>query len=86
MKMDMKNCTTLKNDEDETTDVAAENKELVQELSEKLFNYLDEVGAKFPVKDPEYDPQKEKEYLQHVKNDVIASFGKTKAGIPFKRF
>jgi len=58
----------LKTDEDETTDVAAEHKEIVKELSEKLFSYLDEVGAKFPTKDPEYDPQKEKEYLERVKN------------------
>ena len=61
----------LKNDEEETTDVAAEHKGIVSELSEKLFNYLDEVGAKFPQKDPEYDPQKEKEYLQQVINQRL---------------
>jgi arylsulfatase A-like enzyme len=61
----------LKNDEEETTDVAAEHKGIVSELSEKLFNYLDEVGAKFPVKDPEYDEQKEKEYLQQVVNERL---------------
>ncbi|MCG6187344.1 sulfatase [Maribellus maritimus] len=58
----------LKNDVEETTDLAAEHKGIVSELNEKLFNYLDEVGAKFPVKDPEYDPKKEKDYLQNVIN------------------
>ena len=58
----------LKNDEEETTDLAGENSEKVKELSEKLFSYLNEVGAKFPEKDPEYDSGKEKEYLQNVIN------------------
>jgi len=56
----------LKNDLTETTDLASENPEKVKELNEKLFSYLNEVGAQFPLKDPEYDPQKEKEYLQQV--------------------
>jgi arylsulfatase A-like enzyme len=58
----------LKNDLEETTDVAAKNRVKVKELSEKLFSYLNEVGAKFPVKDPEYDAKKEKEYLQKIIN------------------
>ena len=61
----------LKNDKEETTDVAAEHKGIVSELSEKLFNYLDEVGARFPEKDPEYDPKKEREYLQQVINQRL---------------
>jgi len=59
----------LKNDLEETTDVAGEDPGKVKELSEKLFSYLNEVGAKYPEKDPEYDPQKEKEYLQKVINE-----------------
>lgn len=58
----------LNNDEEETTDIAAGNPEKTKELSEQLFSYLNEVGAKYPVKDPEYNPQKEKEYLQNVIN------------------
>ena len=59
----------LKNDMEEANDVVAENPEKVKELNEKLFSYLNEVGAKYPEKDPEYDPQKEKEYLQKVVNE-----------------
>jgi len=37
-------------------------------LSEKLFTYLKEVGAKFPEKDPEYNAEQEKKYLENVVN------------------
>lgn len=76
----------LKSDEEEITDVAAQNKAIVKELSEKLFNYLDEVGAKFPVKDPEYDPQKEQKYLQHVKNDLLPRLEKQRLEFLSKDF
>lgn len=58
----------LNNDLEEQNNVAAENTQKVKELSDKLFAYLNEVGAKFPEKDPEYNSEKEKEYLQNVIN------------------
>jgi arylsulfatase A-like enzyme len=58
----------LKTDWEETSDVSDENPELTKKLSEQLFTYLNEVGARFPEKDPEYDAQKEQEYLQRIIN------------------
>ncbi|MCG8310903.1 MAG: sulfatase [Cytophagales bacterium] len=57
----------LKNDLEETTDVSGEHPELVKAMSEKLFALLDEMGARFPARDPEYDAEKEKQYLDHVR-------------------
>jgi arylsulfatase A-like enzyme len=56
----------LKIDLAETTDLASKNEGKVRELSEKLFSYLNEVGARYPEKDPEYNAEKEKEYLQNI--------------------
>lgn len=56
----------LKKDMSETTDIAAANPERVKVMSEKLFRYLNGVGARFPEKDPQYDSAKETEYLQNV--------------------
>ncbi len=58
----------LEEDLEENHDVAAENSELAGRLSEQLFAYLDEVGALYPKKDPMYDPAKEQEYLDRVRN------------------
>ena len=58
----------LENDLEETTNVADTNQERVKQLSKLLFDYLEEVGAKFPVKDPEYDADLEKNYLESVVN------------------
>lgn len=56
-------------DLEENTDLAAQNPEQVKALSENLFTYLNEVGARFPTKDPAYDASKEKEYLDKVINE-----------------
>jgi arylsulfatase A-like enzyme len=58
----------LKNDLEEQTDVANNNSELVQKMSKKLFVMLDEMGARYPTKDPEYNAEKEKQYLENVVN------------------
>jgi arylsulfatase A-like enzyme len=57
----------LKTDLEETTDVSAENQELTKQLSEQLFAYLNDVGARFPEKDPEYNKELEKEYRKRVR-------------------
>lgn len=57
----------LKTDLEETNDLAAENPEKVKELNEKLFSYLNEVGARFPEKDPEYSKELEQKHLERVR-------------------
>lgn len=59
----------LKTDLEETTDVARDNPELVGKLSEQLFAYLDEVGARYPEKDPEYKPELEAQYLEKIRTE-----------------
>jgi arylsulfatase A-like enzyme len=59
----------LKTDLGEQNNVAAQNQAKVKQLSAKLFAYLNEVGAKFPAKDPEYNVENERKYLQKVTNE-----------------
>lgn len=56
----------LKNDLEETTDVSAQNSELAQKMSEKLFTMLDEMGARFPIKDPTWTAEREKAHLENI--------------------
>ncbi|MCK5704028.1 MAG: sulfatase, partial [Cyclobacteriaceae bacterium] len=58
----------LSTDISETTDIAMDNPERVKNLSKHLFDYLHEVGARFPEKDPEYNVDLEKKYLENVIN------------------
>jgi arylsulfatase A-like enzyme len=57
----------LKTDLEETTDVSAEKPELTKQLSQQLFTYLNEVGAHFPEKDPEYNEELEKQHLERIR-------------------
>jgi arylsulfatase A-like enzyme len=56
----------MKTDLSETTDVSAKNPEIANQLHAELFDYLKNVSAKFPQKDPEYNAQAEKEYEQNI--------------------
>jgi arylsulfatase A-like enzyme len=76
----------LKYDISETTDLAAENAEKVKELSGKLFLYLNELGARFPVKDPLYNAEKEKAYLEKVKNERLPQLEKQRLNFLSKDF
>lgn len=58
----------LKNDIEESSDVAVTNQEKVKQLNQLLFDYLNEVGAKYPVNDPEYNSELEKRYLESIVN------------------
>jgi arylsulfatase A-like enzyme len=58
----------LKNDLGETTDLASENPDLVKEMSGKLFTMLDEMGARYPERDPSWTAEKEKEHLDNIIN------------------
>jgi arylsulfatase A-like enzyme len=57
----------LASDGTERNDVADGHPELVRQLHEQLFGYLDAVGAKFPLHDPLYDETLEKEHLEKVR-------------------
>lgn len=59
----------LEEDLEEQSDVAAAHPEVKERLSKQLFTYLNEVGARFPEKDPEYDAAKEKAYLEKIVNE-----------------
>ncbi|BAX78820.1 sulfatase [Labilibaculum antarcticum] len=56
----------LKNDIEESINIAENNPGLVKKMNKKLFDYLHEVGAKFPEKDDEYNAELEKQYLESV--------------------
>lgn len=57
----------LDSDVGENYDLAMQNEELVSELSDELFSYLEEVGALYPVLDSQYDAWKEAEHIERIK-------------------
>jgi len=61
----------LRKDLSETHDIAAQKPRKVVELSQKLFDYLTKVGAKYPEKDPEYSAEKEAKYLANVRKKKL---------------
>ncbi len=61
----------LKSDFEEKRDVAFINPELVKKMSKKLFAMLDEMGARYPTKDPEYNELKARHYLDIVVNKQL---------------
>jgi arylsulfatase A-like enzyme len=76
----------LKSDMEETTDVSRENPELKKQLSEQLFAYLNEVGARFPEKDPEYSEELEKKHLERVRTDLMPRLEKQRLDFLSKDF
>ncbi|MCK3683708.1 sulfatase [Maribellus sp. YY47] len=56
----------LKDDKAETSDVSADHPGLVKQLNEELFVQLNEMGAKYPSRDPEWTAEKGEQYLQQV--------------------
>lgn len=60
----------LNTDLSETKNVSAENPEIVSQLSKELFEYLKNVGAKFPVYDPEYSEEAEKNFILNKKKEL----------------
>ncbi|MDB4582008.1 sulfatase [Draconibacterium sp.] len=59
----------LKNDLEETKDLASNNGDLVKQMSEKLFDLLDEMGARYPTKDPTWTAEREKAYMEKIINN-----------------
>lgn len=58
----------LGSDLEEKRDVARQRPELVAKLSETLFSFLNEVGARYPEPDPEYNEISERQYLNEIVN------------------
>lgn len=61
----------LKKDMSETTDVSSENAGLTSKLHDQLFYFLDEAGARFPEKDPQYNESLEQKHLQSVQTELM---------------
>ncbi len=62
----------LARDVGEQHDLASEQPEKARELRGRLDRWLREVNAKFPTPDPQYDPQKQAQYLQRQEQQVMA--------------
>lgn len=61
----------IKADAEENYNVAAEHPELAKQLHEQLFNFLQETGARFPEKDPEYNEVLERKHLEQVRTELM---------------
>lgn len=61
----------IKNDLSETNDLSSQHPERVNALSQKLFDYLEKVNAKFPKIDPEYSSDEEAKYLKNIKTKKL---------------
>lgn len=57
----------LADDLGETTNIIDNHPDMAEKMSGKLFSFLEEVGARFPVNDPEYSQEKEEEYLRNIR-------------------
>lgn len=57
----------LAEDISEMTDLSDTYPEKTKELQLDLFGYLDGVGARYPVPDPQYDPEKGAAYLENIR-------------------
>jgi len=66
----------LKTDQVESEDVSDANEPIVQNLSDKLFAFLKDAGALFPVPDPLYDAKEEKAYLHNIINKRMPALEK----------
>lgn len=56
----------LKNDLEEKYDISKNHKSVVAQLKKTLFDYLESVGAAYPVKDPLYNAELEAKHLEKM--------------------
>lgn len=66
----------LKSDPYEEQDLASVEAERAQEMHQQLMKYLQEVGAKFPEPDPEFDAEKRKQYMQNIREKRMLNLEK----------
>lgn len=76
----------LREDLEENYNVANKNPQLVKNLHHKLFGYLKKVGAEFPVKDAQYNSQKEQNYLEEVKDKNLPKLEKSRMNYLSKEY
>ena len=61
----------LDSDPGEQRDLLADNRPKASELRQRLDSWLVEVDAKFPVPDPQYDPEQERTYLHKLEHEAM---------------
>ena len=61
----------LDRDVGEAHDVSAENRGIAAELRAGLDKWLAETGARFPVHDPQYDPERERAERERLKKELM---------------
>jgi hypothetical protein len=61
----------LKSDPYEQSDLADENPQMAEQLSNRLDSWLIEVNAEFPVKDPDYDQEKAQKRRDMIVNELL---------------
>ena len=76
----------LRADLSETKDLIKQNPEIAKELSEELFDYLEDVNANFPAKDPFYSKQAEDAYLEKIRTKKLQSLEKQRLQFLSKDF
>jgi arylsulfatase A-like enzyme len=76
----------LKNDLQEAVNVSDEYPELAARLHGQLFKWLNDVGARFPEKDPEYKEELEKQHLERVRLEWMPNLEKQRLGFLSKDF
>lgn len=60
----------LRTDISESRNLIKMYPEKASKLQAKLFDYLDQMGARYPEKDPIYDPVKEIAHIQNVRENI----------------
>lgn len=76
----------LGSDIGEEHDLSKTHSELVSRLSEKLFNYLNEVSVKYPEKNPEYNAAQEERYLYQIRDKKLPQLEKQRLNYLSKDF
>lgn len=66
----------LPQDISEASDLSAKYPEKVTQLHKQLFDYLEEVEANYPEKDPIYDAAKEEAHLKNVRENKMVQLEK----------
>lgn len=76
----------LKDDIGEQHDLSADRPELVADLQRQLFEYLESVNAKYPARDPGYDPLKAVEQIKFREGTLLKALEKERMDYLSKDF
>jgi arylsulfatase A-like enzyme len=61
----------LKEDLEEKNNIAATYPERTEEMNERLFALLNDMGARYPSQDPQWTAAQEQEHLQKIEEEVL---------------